>query len=152
MKMITENQAKKTAQNIILDTNFLMIPKSIGVDVISELDRLFGVGCYSLFVFDKTITELESLREKYRGKEKLQVSFAQTFLEFLKKNRGLKIIETDDKRYLDDEIVYFVGSKIASKTPEIYYVGTVDTELSKRLIEIGGKVINARKMKFLFVR
>jgi rRNA-processing protein FCF1 len=135
-------------QKIILDTNFLIIPKSIGVDILSEFDRLFGQGCYSLYIFDKTVDELNSLLLKYRGKEKLQVTFAKRFLEFLKKEKGLFILESNKKTYLDDTLVSFVKSAF----PEIYHVATVDTVLSKRLIDVGAKVINARKMKFLFIR
>lgn len=143
-------KASKKAK-IILDTNFLIIPKSIGVDIISEFDRLFGIGCYDLYMFERSEYELKRLLETYKGKERQQVVFSLTFLAFLKKAKGLKILSSQSSKgsiYLDDIIVDFINK---SRSEE-YFVATVDRELTKRLQEAGNKVIAARKMKFLFIK
>jgi len=154
---IAEESAKKDVEKtskkakILLDTNFLIIPRSIGVDILSEFDRLFGINCYDLYVFDKSENELKKLLETYRGKERQHVMFSLTFLAFLKKAKGLKILSSQSSKgtgYLDDIIVDFINKS----RPDEYFVATVDRELTKRLQEAGNKVVAARKMKFLFIK
>lgn len=136
--------------NIILDTNFLIIPSSLSIDVLSEFDRLFGVNSYEIMIFDKTEFELEKLQKSYTGKELRQVKFAMVFLSFLKKSKDLKIIPSKGSNYIDDIIVKFI--KETRPDNNIFYVATVDKDLSLRLVELGAKVISVRKKKFLFIR
>lgn len=146
---LLQKDSKKA--KIILDTNFLIIPRSIGIDILSEFDRLFGIDCYELFMFERSEYELKRLLDTYRGKERQQVQFALTFMAFLKKAKGLKILSSQSSKgsvYLDDLIVDFINKS----RPEEYLVATVDKELTTRLQKTNNRIIAARKMKFLFIR
>jgi rRNA-processing protein FCF1 len=146
-----KKEVKGASVKIILDTNFLIIPKSLGIDVLSEFDRLFGTACYELLMFERSGKELENLLDKYKGHKRQEVQFAIRFLEFLKKSKGLKILHSQENLYIDNQIVSFIKMLERSER-HYYYVASVDGELKKRLFDIGSKVIDARKMKFLFIR
>ena len=45
---------------IYLDTNFLLIPAQFKVDIFEEIERLMDKP-YDLYVFDKSLKELEDL-------------------------------------------------------------------------------------------
>ena len=55
-------------EKIILDTNFLMIPFTLKVDIFLEIDRVI-IDEYRLYIIDKTIDELDNIIEKQSGKQ-----------------------------------------------------------------------------------
>ncbi|MEM2983809.1 MAG: hypothetical protein QXL24_01195 [Candidatus Jordarchaeaceae archaeon] len=86
---------------VILDTNFLMAPFEIGVDIISELDRLIKQK-YEIVILKRTIDELKGLSQnpklKIRRAAKLALEMAERY----------KIVEmTNQNGNLDDLIVRF---------------------------------------------
>ncbi len=103
---------------VVLDTNFLMAPFQLGVDVFSELKRVMDEP-FALCVFDKTVEELEKIAERGKGRDSRAARLA---LELLK-SRDFELLKTAD--YADDAI-----AKI-SKEGKVY-VATMDRELRKR--------------------
>jgi uncharacterized protein len=124
---------------IILDTNFLMIPFALKVDIFSEIDRLLDDE-YGLFIMDKTQTELDRIISTQRGKHRQAASFAKQLLE--KKKIQVIIGETDGN--VDDDIVSIAGK-------ERIIVGTQDRGLKRRVKETGGSVIALRQKSHLIL-
>jgi len=99
---------------VILDTNFLYIPKQFNVDIFDEIDRLLI--SYKLFVFDKTLDEIDDRTTMALVKHKIE-------------NNSLNIIRTSTS-YIDDAIVDFV--KLHDNEYDIV-IATQDQELKRRL-------------------
>ena len=118
---------------IIIDTNFLLIPAQFKVDIFSEIDRLCD-SSYKVYIFDKTINELEKIIKKQRGKHKAAANLA---LQLVKK---FKINKLKATKNVDDAIV-----SLAKK--ERIIVATQDKELKKRLK--GTRLIVLRKKSYL---
>jgi uncharacterized protein len=124
-------------KKIILDTNFLLIPGYFAVDIISEIERI-TLFSYKLYVIDKTLEELESLRKKLKGKEKVAVNLASAVI----KQNNIKIIETKENTGHVDEILIRISDKDT-------IVATQDSELRKRLKKKDIQVIVLRQKKYL---
>jgi uncharacterized protein len=124
-------------KKIILDTNFLLIPGYFTTDIISEIERI-ALFPYKLCVLDRTIEELEDLKQKLRGKEKAAARLAS---EIIAKN-NIEIIDTDESTgHVDDIII--------NQCDKETLVATQDAELKKRLRKKGIKVIHLRQKKYL---
>lgn len=119
---------------VILDTNFLMIPGSIGVDVFSELERVMD-GPYEVCVLRGTVAELSRIMEKDKSKNKIAARIAQQLL----KSKNIKILEHVES--VDDAIAEL------SAEPGTY-VATQDLELRRRL---RCRAIVLRQQKYLMV-
>ena len=76
--------------NIVLDTNFLLIPVKFKVDIFKELERICDFK-YKLHIIDKTIDEL-----KGKKGEKLALD--------LIKHNNIHIIKTSNDKIADDLI------------------------------------------------
>jgi rRNA-processing protein FCF1 len=74
-----------------MDTNFLMIPSQFKVDIFKELNRLLDVN-YEIFVPDKVLQELKTLRIKGSLKERKAAKIA---LELSKDLKTVKITGSD---------------------------------------------------------
>ena len=122
-------------KKIILDTNFLLIPGSLKVDIFAEIDRIC-LFKYQVCVLDKTINELKKLAE---GKSKTAKN-AKLGLDLIKQ-KEVKIIKTENQKltHTDDLIL-----ALADKNT---LVATQDRELKKRLKSI--PLIILRKKKYL---
>lgn len=125
-------------KKVLLDTNFLLIPGKYRVDIYSELQRLL-TDKYELYILDKSWDELNSLKDKLRGKEKEALNIG---IQLLKK-KDLKIIpvRNEDKAYVDDLILVLAGQD--------YIVCTQDKGLKQRLKEKLIKVITMRQKSHL---
>ena len=119
-------------KEIILDTNFLLIPGQFKVDIFSEIDRVCPFS-YDLYVLDKSINELERIMGKDKPAAKLALS--------LIKAKKLKILKTSEKKSVDDLILGMNDVIVA----------TLDKELIRRLKEKGTKIIRLRQKKYLVV-
>ena len=119
-------------KEIILDTNFLLIPGQFKVDIFSEIDRVCPFS-YDLYVLDKSINELERIMGKDKPAAKLALS--------LIKAKKLKILKTSEKKSVDD-LILGMNEVI---------VATLDKELIRRLKEKGTKIIRLRQKKYLVV-
>ncbi len=125
-------------KKIILDTNFLLIPGSLKIDIFDEIDKLINFK-YELYIIDKTNKELELIKNKQKGKTTTDILIAISLI----KQKHLKIIPTSKSNGVDDTIVSLVN--------ENYIVATQDKELKKRVKEKGAGVIILKQKKYLYL-
>lgn len=122
-------------KKIILDTNFLLIPAQFNVDIFDEIDRIM-LEKYELFVFDKTIDELNKIiadkKQKLRDRKAAKLGLQ------LLRSKNVKIIKTKKDLLVDDLIAGLKG----------YIVATQDIGLKKRL---KGQIITLRAKKQLIL-
>ena len=111
--------------NIILDTNFLIYAAKYKIDLIAELDRLYGK--YDLIVPHMVFLEIEKLR-KGKGKGKFVASLALAITKKLIEDKKLKIMGVES-RNADEEIIKLL------ELPELgdEIVATMDSELSRKI-------------------
>ena len=76
-------------KQVILDTNFLLVPIQEKVDVFSELDRVID-DLYDVFVVEKTLDELEVLLGKVKYKDQVAVKVAKQLI----KHQKIKVLKT----------------------------------------------------------
>lgn len=122
---------------IILDTNFLLIPGTLKVDIFSEINRICNFK-YTLHIVDKTLDELKKIIETQRGKYKSASNLALQLI----KNKGVKTIKTKKDKLVDNLIL-----DIAKKSKII--VATQDKELKKRLKAKNAGLIVLKQKKYL---
>lgn len=123
-------------KNVILDTNFMLIPFYFGVDIFSEIDRICPFA-YRLVMLSPSIRELEEIETNQRGKSKKAAAMARALL-----NAKPVTIQETDEGHVDDIIV-----KTARPGSDI--VATQDKGLRKRLREHGVARIVLRQKKYL---
>ncbi len=126
-------------KKVILDTNFLLIPAQFGFDIFTELQRICDFN-YELFIFDKSLDELERSAEKQKGAQKHLVKTAISLTETMKNNNKLNIIPAKTA-YIDREIL-----EAADKDT---VVATQDKELRKKLRQRGIRTIIMKQGKYL---
>ena len=119
---------------VIIDTNFLLVPFQFNVDIFSEISRICDFN-YKLYIFDKTIEELEKIIETGKGKDKRA---AKLGLQMVKK---FKISKIKTSKLVDDAIV-----DLCKKEKVI--VATQDIGLRRR-IKGKCKLIVLRKKSYL---
>ena len=131
---------KKT---VILDTNFLMIPFTLNVDVVEEIKNVADFN-YSLKIIDKTIDELKkiSINEK---NAKLRNS-AKLALKYVDSNKISKIKTLESQFYLDVDSIIIEYSK---SNPETTVVATQDIELRRKLRQINTPLFVLRQKKYV---
>jgi rRNA-processing protein FCF1 len=122
---------------VILDSNFLFIPRRFSVDIFEELETILGKGIRYL-VTRASIQELELLKEEAKPSFKKEVEFALLLAE------KCDIIDNKvrPEETVDDSIL-----RIAAK--EGFLVATNDTELRKKLKKAGISVIFLRQRAYL---
>ena len=124
---------------VILDSNFLFIPLKFRVDILDELNRLFG-GLVQCVIPSPILEELQLLKKKVKPSQRREIDFALDFAE----NCG--IVEENIKcgETVDDLIV-----RLASgwRCP----VATNDIDLRHRLRSKGLPVIYLRQKAYLEV-
>lgn len=130
-------------KKVILDTNFLLIPGELGVDIFSELERIMEEK-YKVCIMEATMRELEELIER---KRKSQEGFNAKLGYIMAKQKNLKTLKGSSSTYADDSIVSY-----AEKNPDKVIVATQDKELIKRLNKINVKTIGLRQKKYLILR
>ncbi|MFC2143485.1 PIN domain-containing protein [Candidatus Aenigmatarchaeota archaeon] len=114
---------------VLIDTNFMMIPVQFNVDIYEELKRL---GFDEIITLDTCVKELEHLAKNDKA---AKTSFA------ILKEKNVNILSAG-KEPADDAIVEYVKHK---KIP----VGTQDRELIKTLKSHGIMIIRLRQQKYL---
>lgn len=127
----------KSSSVVILDSNFLFVPKKFGVDIFEELKRLLG-GNVRYVVTRPIINELFFVKKDAKNKNKKEVNFALGLTdrcELLEVNLG-----SDES--VDDSIL-----RIASSGK--FVVATNDAELRRRLRKVGVPVIYLRQRSHL---
>lgn len=127
-------------QKIILDTNFLLIPFTLKVDIFSEMDRIID-DKYKLYIIDKTINELDNIIKKKSGKTKQAAKFAK---ELIEKKKIRKIKTEDNNNDVDREILNLVKK-------EDYIIATQDKILKAKLKQLNKKIIILRQKNYLLL-
>ena len=134
---------------IIFDTNFLLIPGSLKVDIFLEIDRIIDEP-YELYIVDKTLNELENIIENQRGKYKEAAKIALQLI----KQKDVKVIDVKQKSlYMKYDFGEHIVDDILLKiSDENTIIATQDKELKKKLSEKGIKTIILRNKKHLELR
>ena len=102
--------------NIILDTNFLLIPAQFGVDIFAEISRVCDQ--HTLWIMESTIAELQAIARK-RGRNG---AAAKVALELARRHDLQQIPSTEN-----------VDSAILAHATEGWIVGTQDRALRAQL-------------------
>ncbi len=123
----------KTAK-IVLDTNFLMIPGQIGLDIFKEIEKSLSKKI-ELFTCSGTISELQKLAETTKGSDKRAARLALELIQ----NKNIQIIPTEPG-HVDDRLV-----ELSEKG---YLIATQDLNLKKRL----KKYMYLRQKKYVEIR
>lgn len=123
---------------VILDTNFLMLPANLGLDIFNALDHIVQ-RAYKPVVLSGILGELEKLHLEGGKKQKMAVKLALKFAE------KCAVLEEEllEKENIDDYVI-----RVAEK----HYpcaVATADNNLKKRLKDKGIPVIFLRQKKRL---
>lgn len=118
-------------KRIVLDTNFLMIPGQLGVDIFEEFAQLDFP--YKLCVCRKTIDELNAIIEKDKNRDRTAAKIARELI----KAKNIYIIESG--KPVDLALIEL------SKDDDVY-VATQDRELKRRL---KGKKLVLRQKKYV---
>ncbi|MEX2721693.1 MAG: PIN domain-containing protein [Candidatus Wukongarchaeota archaeon] len=119
---------------VLLDTNFLMLPANLGIDIFPAIDDIVQ-RAYKLVVLRGILGELEKLYLKGGKKQKMAVKLALKFAE------KCNILEEKllEKESIDDYVI-----RVAEKHCPCA-VATVDNILRKRLKDKGIPVIFLRQ-------
>ena len=124
-------------KNIILDTNFLMIPLQFKVDIFSEFYRIFNFN-YRLCVYHESITELKNIIQNQSGKDRKAAQFALKLIKL----KNINIIKSGKKD---------VDSLILENLDENAIVATQDMVLKRKLFEKNISVVILRQKKYLML-
>ncbi len=122
---------------VILDTNFLMIPGELGIDVFSEIPLLLEKP-HKICIMEGTEKELMSIVSTFKNKKE---GFNAKLAYVMIKQKKIKTIKHKEQ-HVDDAILSY-----AEKNDCI--VCTQDKELRSRLKQKKVKVIGLRQKKYL---
>lgn len=140
---ITSLFSKKT--RVIIDTNFLLLPGSQGIDIFTEVQQLID-GSLELCIVESTNWELQNIIDGLaKGKTKGSDKFNAKLGLILAKQKGLKVLKSS-------QITNFADQAILELSKEGMYVATLDKELQGLVKKKGGKVITVRQKKHLVVQ
>lgn len=106
-------------KKVILDTNFLMLPGSLGIDIFSDLEALADFKV-KFCVIDKTLDELWGIAQG-NSKDALNAKMGIIMLQ----NKGLKKLDCKNEETVDDAIV--------RHSKDVEAVATQDKELKERI-------------------
>lgn len=118
-------------KKVLLDTNFLLIPGQLGVDIFNELERL-GFSLNKVKILDKTLKELEKIVETQKGKAKQSAMLAKSLI----KAKNVEILPTKGSDYVDELLI---------ELKDKYIIATQDKDLKTKLKNI----IVLRQKKYL---
>ena len=122
--------------NIILDTNFLLIPAQFGVDILAEIGRVCDFP-YTLVIIDRTVDELQAIAQG-TGKD---ASAAKVALALIDRYRFPQLPAAEDR--VDDAIL-----RTAARG---WIVGTQDRELRDKLQAKGVQLLTMRGKSHLTI-
>jgi len=121
---------------VIIDTNFLLIPGTLGVDIFSKIREMNPSN--KLYIIDKSIDELEKIKKEQK-KFKKAADLAIQLID----NQKINIIKTEKVKNVDEIIV--------EKAAEGYVVATQDKILKKTLEDKKIPVILLKQKKYLVI-
>ncbi|MFH1400240.1 MAG: PIN domain-containing protein [Nanoarchaeota archaeon] len=123
-------------KRVILDTNMLMVPGSLGVDIFAELDRIM-MHPFEVVVLQSSLDELAALAEEGKVVDRKAAKLALQLVQ----RKPLKIAQGSSALYVDDQIVEMAGKDVL--------VATVDSALKARVRRKGASVITLKQKKYL---
>jgi len=130
---------KKNVLKVVLDTNMLMLPIQLNINITAELDKLLELK-YEIVVPEGVIDELKKLLNISNPKTRRIAKFA---LELAKK---FKIIPLRPKvGESTDQLLVRLAKK------KDYIICTCDNELRRKIREVGAPVIFLRQMSHLVI-
>jgi rRNA-processing protein FCF1 len=112
-----------------------MIPAELRVDIFTEIDKIFH-DKVQFYVLEKSLKELDTVAEKGRQKEKLQVKLTKALL----KTQNIKILSCDLEGSVDDILVSLAKE---------YIIATQDQELKRR---IQHNLLSLRKRQYVIFK
>ena len=124
------------SKEVVIDTNFFMVPFQFNVDVISELEKLLP--SYRLTTPSFVINELKGLKKNNKGKTRLNANLA---LKLANSSR----IEIKDISLLENETVDDALLRVSE------VLATNDIELKNRAKDKGITVAYLRQKKYIAV-
>ncbi|MHA1583035.1 MAG: PIN domain-containing protein [Candidatus Baldrarchaeia archaeon] len=130
---------KKNVLKVVLDTNMLMLPVQLNINITAELDKLLELK-YEIVVPEGVIDELKKLLNSSNPKVQRIAKFA---LELAKK---FKIVPLRPKiGESTDQLLVQLAKK------KDYIICTCDNELRRKIREVGSPVIFLRQMSHLAI-
>ncbi|MER2013951.1 MAG: PIN domain-containing protein [Methanobrevibacter sp.] len=124
------------SKEVVIDTNFFMVPFQFNVDIINELEKLLP--SYKLTTPSFVINELKGLKNNNKGKTRLNANLA------LKLANSSKI-EIKDISLLENETVDDALLRVSE------VLATNDIELKNRAKEKGITVAYLRQKRYIAV-
>lgn len=121
---------------VILDTNCLMLPGQLGVDVFTEIPKFLDEP-HMLCSYQTVLDELEKLT---KGKSKDAFNAKLGFI--MAKQKALKMLKGSSELHVDDFIVKNTSKKMI--------VVTQDKGLIERLKKNGVRCLRYQQRKFVF--
>ena len=119
---------------ILFDTNFLFVAFKHGIDVIREIERIFGKRP-KFYIMQGTIGELYTIEEK-KDKDKKFLPLISKMLH----TYSFSVIESKET-YVDEDII--------RKLDQATVIATNDKKLRRRVKGKNGKVLLMRQMNHL---
>ena len=124
------------SKEVVIDTNFFMVPFQFNVDIITELEK--SLPSYKLTTPSFVINELKGLKKNNKGKTRLNANLA------LKLANSSKI-EIKDISLLENETVDDALLRVSE------VLATNDIELKNRAKKKGITVVYLRQKKYIAV-
>ena len=124
------------SKEVVIDTNFFMVPFQFNVDIITELENLLP--SYNLTTPSFVINELKGLKRNTKGKTRLNANLA------LKLANSSKV-EIKDISLLENETVDDALLRVSE------VLATNDIELKNRAKDKGITIVYLRQKKYIAV-
>jgi len=135
--MVLSNRGQiMDSKEVVIDTNFFMVPFQFNVDIVSELEKLLP--SYTLTTPSFVINELKGLKKNNKGKTRLNANLA---LKLANSSR----IEIKDISLLENETVDDALLRVSE------VLATNDIELKNRAKDKGITVAYLRQKKYIVV-
>ena len=110
-------------RKIMLDTNFLVAPFQLSLDIFDEIDRIYPVN--EVYTLEDAIQEAKSIEEgRYKN-----------LVEKLIETQDIEVLETEGEGEVDDLLVDICDE---------FIIATNDRELKDRLVERGAEILFIR--------
>lgn len=124
------------SKEVVIDTNFFMVPFQFNVDIIDELEK--ALPSYKLTTPIFVINELKGLKRNNKGKIRLNADLALKLAN--SSNIEIKDISLENNETVDDALL---------RVSEV--LATNDIELKKRARKKGIKVAYLRQKKYIAI-
>lgn len=124
------------SKEVVIDTNFFMVPFQFNVDIIDELEK--ALPSYKLTTPNFVINELKGLKRNNKGKIRLNADLALKLAN--SSNIEIKDISLENNETVDDALL---------RVSEV--LATNDIELKKRAKKKGITVAYLRQKKYIAI-